>query len=528
MSCGKPEIYLDYKRLFELLTYRKNDSTIRDFLETFLVLHGAREGALLRIKGENIVELNTLCEKHGLVFLRYVFPESTPYEDGSSIVLVQRRKNPFEMEKLSSELARLTTKKEAHVKIGERIGYMTPLNISVKNRSVKTFSASINVDVEYYGDVFTIQLVPQLVQNKIYKEIEEYYKPIIACIPLISRLTPILIKNIELSVRHIASGGAKIYSKTKEMNPIVSLDTQQTIPKYIVKKILSDEKTEASLRKFFEEKDFPLIIDKDADVFNEEGKLLLRFRKKVLSQTNIEKAYEALQDVIKGKSKDRGVASGSKPGLDTGEKKEVMSNIIGYFDKWTIGQKGTFKRSNIKKPGECRFTSFNVNHPEKFQQVIPLIKEIDQQYKELCPEEYADQRKAARSTPFHIKGTSFSTITTNLNFRTAAHRDAGDWPTGFGNLVVIERGSPYKGSYTGFPQYGVAVDCRHGDFLAMDVHQLHANTAFEPEDETSQRISLVSYLREGVVKNCGNQKMYDAQKLEKKFKNWRLTQKKST
>ena len=309
------------------------------------------------------------------------------------------------------------------------------------------------------------------------------------------------------------------------MNPVVSLEKGK-VQKYIVKKILTDKETENCLRKFMTEKHFPLIIDQDADVFSEEGKLLLRFRKNVLSQNKIDAAYEAMKEVIKGKSKDRGIASGSNAGLDTGKKKPVMSNIIGYFDKWTIGQKSVFKHSNIKRPGPCRLTSFNTHFPEKFAKIVPLIKEIDQQYKELCPEEHENQRKAARSTPFHITGTAFSTVTTNLNFRTAAHQDAGDWPTGFGNLVVIEKGAPYKGSYTGFPQYGVAVDCRTGDFLAMDVHQVHANTTFEPQDETSQRVSLVSYLREGIIKRCGDQKMYDAQKLDKQFKRFNKTLKK--
>jgi hypothetical protein len=112
-------------------------------------------------------------------------------------------------------------------------------------------------------------------------------------------------------------------------------------------------------------------------------------------------------------------------------------------------------------------------------------------------------------------------VTTNLNFRTAAHKDTGDWEEGFGNLVVIEKGAPYKGAYTGFPQYGVAVDCRNRDFLAMDVHQVHGNSPMIPEDETSKRVSLVSYLREGIVKKCQNQKMYDAAKLEKRFASWR-------
>ena len=33
----------------------------------------------------------------------------------------------------------------------------------------------------------------------------------------------------------------------------------------------------------------------------------------------------------------------------------------------------------------------------------------------------------------------------------------------------------FKGGMLGFPQYGVAVDVRQGDFLAMDVHEWHCN-----------------------------------------------------
>ena len=36
-----------------------------------------------------------------------------------------------------------------------------------------------------------------------------------------------------------------------------------------------------------------------------------------------------------------------------------------------------------------------------------------------------------------IPETAFSTITINRNFRTALHRDAGDYKDGFGNLTVI-------------------------------------------------------------------------------------------
>ena len=299
--------------------------------------------------------------------------------------------------------------------------------------------------------------------------------------------------------------------------PKPKIDTSGKIPIYTVEKMLTDEETQDKLSKFLDEEDFPIVIKEDADVYNTEGDLLLRFRKNVLDEKIIDTAYEAMKDFIKNVTTDRGVASGSEKGLETGGKKPVMSNIMGYFDKWSISQRATFKRTGIKSPGPCRLCSFNAKNPEKWKQVVPLIQEIDAQYRKLCPKEYGSQRKAAKSTPFHVKGTAFSTLTTNLNFRTAVHTDKGDWPTGFGNLVVIERGAKYKGSYTGFPQYGVAVDCRTGDFLAMDVHQPHGNTPLIKTDETSQRISLVSYLRERIVENGKGQKMYDATALAEKI-----------
>ena len=57
---------------------------------------------------------------------------------------------------------------------------------------------------------------------------------------------------------------------------------------------------------------------------------------------------------------------------------------------------------------------------------------------------------------------------------------------GFGNLVVIEDPSnknTFKGCYLGFPQYGVCINVRNNDFLAMNVHEWHCNTEFIPENE---------------------------------------------
>jgi len=163
---------------------------------------------------------------------------------------------------------------------------------------------------------------------------------------------------------------------------------------------------------------------------------------------------------------------------------------------------------------------------DDFRGAMPFFQEVSQQYKKLLPNKFYDQWNRARLNNFHIKETPFSTVTINRNFRTAIHQDAGDYG-GYASLSVIEEGK-YHGGYFVLPQYRIAVDLRHGDYLVCDVHQYHANTElFEtPEDKEYNdthpssfrdnlevgvlglnnrfsRLSYVFYLREDII-NCKN------------------------
>jgi len=193
---------------------------------------------------------------------------------------------------------------------------------------------------------------------------------------------------------------------------------------------------------------------------------------------------------------------------------QVASNPIGFYEE---------SKNFSKLP--CRLTHFTRTNFEKYNEGLGFIKEIDNQFKKLVPESYKKQLERA-NTKSHLKipGTCFSTITINRNFRTAQHRDAGDFSGGFGNLSVIRRGQ-YHGGYTAFPQFGIAVDVDTGDFLAMDVHQWHCNTEiYETEEdkkfnetidldyhdnpevgtvgiyEKYTRLTFVCYLREKIAK----------------------------
>ena len=192
---------------------------------------------------------------------------------------------------------------------------------------------------------------------------------------------------------------------------------------------------------------------------------------------------------------------------------KVRSNIIGYFDmpdRNLIGK-------GIKNPPQCRQTQFTRDAVDKWKLALPLIQKANDQFRALVPDRWKIQHDRASKTPdFQILDTAYSTVTINYNYRSANHKDAGDLEEGFGNLVVLEKNRcepgteiyGYDGGFLGFPRFGIAVDVRQGDYLAMNVHEWHANTALickcpkgeKCKDEAHYgRLSLVCYLRKNMI-----------------------------
>jgi len=277
---------------------------------------------------------------------------------------------------------------------------------------------------------------------------------------------------------------------------IIKKEKKGNITIFTAEKDFDDEKMETKMNKLLKPKDIKTIIDYDADVYTNEGKLLLRFRKNVLDTQHIDAFYDNIIQFAKNVSALRGRSSGSKSETSFSDKK-VMSNIFGYFDSWSPAQKIIFKARGITPSLTVRQCRFNMDNPEKYKKTIPLIKDIDDLYAKLTPEQYKLQRRKANQTYFKIPGTSFTTVTTNINFQTSTHRDKGDDEEGFGNLAVIERGE-YTGAETCFPQYGIGVNVRSGDILFMDVHQPHANLPMHKKEKDAIRLSIVCYLRKNV------------------------------
>ena len=313
----------------------------------------------------------------------------------------------------------------------------------------------------------------------------------------------------------------------------------------LVTKIVDDVTMNKKEGSFFNEKDFKTIITTDCDVYTIDSKknktLLLKFRKNVIKPALCCKAYEALEKEAQKKHNNRGSAGGLLntkklpnyvkqltsqsrfrsyyKGTDGKLKKDHISNfvkssIIGYFDRY---DRNVFKKSNGKKTSKksiptipCRTTKFTKEQVAKWKQCIPLIKKTDLLFKKLVPKRHKIQLNRIKNTSeFQIENTAFSTITINFNYRTGLHKDKGDLEEGFGNLIVLEKSKcntnsdSYKGGLIGYPQYGIAVDVRNGDFLAMNVHEWHCNTKIKPQlnNKTDYgRLSMVSYLRKNMIK----------------------------
>jgi len=174
---------------------------------------------------------------------------------------------------------------------------------------------------------------------------------------------------------------------------------------------------------------------------------------------------------------------------DTTYANVVLSGIAGWFDRYPRIPYG-------------RATAYTQHSYDKFKLSFPFLQSLDRGFAELLPQRHAAQRAAADKIDpaFLVPDTVFTTITVNKTFRTAAHRDAGDFTNGLSNLLVLSNNGNYTGGYLILPEVRIAVNVRPGDLLLVNNHEyIHGNTPIELQDETAERVSLVCYLREKML-----------------------------
>src|ERR1044072_665387 len=261
-----------------------------------------------------------------------------------------------------------------------------------------------------------------------------------------------------------------------------------------LKRVYTDAEAERKFhKKFLTDNDYNLLITEDTDAYNSYGQLLFKFRKGVIPMDILKLGYESFKDSVE-RTEGRGAASGSshKRILKDGTTSKIT--VGNYVESCNVG----YMDSAAMVP-DCRKTAFARQYFDKFKEGIPFVNKVDELYQTLCPQHYGRQIKIAKATNrnYVIGDTSFTTVTVNKNFRTAVHKDSGDYQQGFGNLCVYRDGF-FEGCYFCLPEYEVAVDMQNTDMLFVDVHRWHGNTPFRSQSPDYLRISFVMYYRENM------------------------------
>lgn len=264
---------------------------------------------------------------------------------------------------------------------------------------------------------------------------------------------------------------------------------------YKLKKLLTQQQADDLHKKHLGEKYIKHLIDADADGYDMYGNLLFKFRKNVIPLEILKKGVDNFRDSIEW-TESRGAASGFS-GKRTRADGTISNTSVGA--KVESGAVGFMDSSAMIR--YCRKTAFTRKYFKQYKEGLPFVQLIDKKYKELCPEYYNRQKNIAEGTNqnYVIDDTSFTTVTVNKNFRTALHKDSGDFSEGFGNLVVYREGG-WTGGYFMLPEYGVGINLENTDVLFVDVHKYHCNTDFKNWADDCLRISFVLYYREYMYK----------------------------
>ncbi len=306
--------------------------------------------------------------------------------------------------------------------------------------------------------------------------------------------------------------------------------------------LIDDKQLDELNGKFIDDKYVKHKIDFDCDIYDEKDNFILSFRKNKLKNSQL-----ALDNYKKfaRTSRGRGASAGPVDPNNNYWKKRQLINTTGYSTGYMVKDKeGEMKPSKMRVNNQvfsnpigyfdasnglggnlpCRLTSFTNQHLKEYVNGLPYIQEISDWYKRLNKEAYQHQLDRANLKPdFKIDKTPFSTFTCNRNFRTALHKDKGDFG-GVACLSVLEEGE-YSGCLFTIPKYGIGIDLRMNDILVCDVHNYHGNTDFytTPEQDICNklkgktikenrevgtagieydftRISFVCYLREKMIK----------------------------
>lgn len=274
--------------------------------------------------------------------------------------------------------------------------------------------------------------------------------------------------------------------------------------KIVVKSRVPAEQCRLWSGKHPERDHYSVVAHDDIDVYAPDGTYVIGLRRNAIDADVLEAAYLHYHWMRHIKSANRGKYAGlkreqlygsgasSKTVDEDGNRVDISSAIAGYFDP-----------SGGHHP-YCRATHILKHHPERWDAVLPCVRQVGEVFKSCAPEKYAHQMGVVSRThpAWVIEGTPFTTLTINNCVAAAYHQDAGDLKSGMGAMLVMRRGE-YRGFELVVPEYRFAVDMHHGDVIVFNPVIWHGNRpvfdAVGEQVKDWERISVVHYYRQGIT-----------------------------
>lgn len=253
---------------------------------------------------------------------------------------------------------------------------------------------------------------------------------------------------------------------------------------------------------FMDESHYDQLMDEDVSIYKPNGEPLLVLLKQAIDAKQAANAWTALKKVG-GKTNNRSTATG----IETRHREKLDGTVSGTTqvpNNWAVVSAllGSYERT--PRTPYARNCAWNAKNAELFQRTIPMLVQSSELFREWVQQRYEIQMGYINRTDkaWVIPGTAYSTVTVNKNFRTAAHKDAGDLEAGFSNMIVIRQGS-MSGGHLVLPNWRIAVKLDNLDLVMFDAHEFHGNTAIAKMSSEAVRCSLVCYYRENMYK-CGS------------------------
>lgn len=252
---------------------------------------------------------------------------------------------------------------------------------------------------------------------------------------------------------------------------------------------------------FMDENHYDIIYDEDVKIVSPTGQPIAVLLKKALDPQKASNAWAFFRKSFR-KTGNRATAAGISKLKDDGS-----DSFFSVVPKgWAVDSAilGSVERT-VRYPF-ARHCAINKDNKNEFSRTFPLLEQAANFFQNHVQERFEIQKEYCNKTDpaWLIPNTVYTTLTLNRNFRTSAHKDAGDLEAGFSNMFIISQGK-WSGANLVLPNWRVAFKLDHLDLILFDAHEFHGNTSLVKISKDAVRCSVVCYYREKLVL-CGSPK----------------------